>query len=197
MKKLILFVLVILLFSQCSATTSKRSTGETIDDSVIMTKLRAKYINDKTVKSNQIKVKSWKGVVTLSGVLDNQTAMNRAIEIAEQQNGVKEVKAYLVLKDSGQAQDAVSPTTTSDVVIASTTAPAEQAVATEKKSTKTTKKTTKKSKDQDVIETDLMDNSVTTPLKDTPATDPNSPSNVDSTSRPLIESTTDYEEVKY
>lgn len=197
MKKVTIFFFIVLLFAQCSATTAKRSTGETIDDSVIMTKLRAKYINDKTVKSGQVKVKSWKGVVTLSGVLDTQTAINRAIEIAEQQNGVKEVKAYLVLKDSGQAQNPLSPTTTSDVVITSTTAPAEQAVAPEKKSTKTTKKTTKKSKDRDVIETDLMDNSVTTPLKDTPATDPNSPSNVDSTSGPLIESTTDYEEVKY
>jgi len=197
MKKFIIFAFITLLLCQCSATTTKRSTGETIDDNVIMVKLRSKYINDKTVKSGQVKIKSWKGVVTLSGVIDTQTALNRAIEIAEQQNGVKEVKAYLVLKDSGQANDPFSNASTSNVVITSTSGTTEKPVATEKKPTKTTKNTTKKPKGNDVIETDLMDNSVTKPLKDTPATDQNSASNVDSTSQPLIESTTDYEEVKY
>lgn len=194
MKKFIILTFVVLLLCQCSATTSKRSTGETIDDNVIMVKLRSKYINDKIVKAGQIKVKSWKGVVTLSGVMDTQTAVNRAIEIAEQQNGVKEVKAYLVLKDSGQISDPFGNATTSDVVVSST---AEQPAATKKKPAKTSKKTTKKSKGNDVIETDLMDNSVTTPLKAPPETDQNADSNVDNTSKPLIESTTDYEEVKY
>lgn len=197
MKKLILFILAAFLFAQCSATTTKRSTGETIDDKVIVVKLRTKYINDKAVKSSQIKIKSWKGVITLSGVLDNQIAINRAIEIAEQQNGVKEVKAYLVLKDSGTVSDPfVESSTSSAVEITGTTqtvkTPSPEQTPKTLPSTATTtatassktKKSPKKNQDREVIETDLMDNSVTTP-------------NVNSTTQPTIESTTDFEEVKY
>ncbi|MCP5464107.1 MAG: BON domain-containing protein [Deltaproteobacteria bacterium] len=97
--KSLLFLFVFLLgSSSCSATASKRSFGEVVDDNVVAYKLRAKYIKDKVVKKSQIDVKVWKGTVTLKGVVDQQNQINRAIEIAEQQAGVQEVKAYLVLK---------------------------------------------------------------------------------------------------
>jgi len=97
------FLLVLCILStQCSATAKKRSFGEVVDDNVISMKLRAKYVNKKTTPSTRINMKVWKGVVTLSGALNTQEQINAAIETAEQQAGVREVKAYLVLKDSNK-----------------------------------------------------------------------------------------------
>ena len=86
-----------LIFSQCSATASKRSLGETLDDNVIVVKLKTRFIKDKGVASNKIHIRSWKGVVTLSGALSQQEQIDRAIELAEQQGGVSEVKSHLVV----------------------------------------------------------------------------------------------------
>lgn len=99
MNKTFILLLTLLFFiTQCSATSSKRSFGEVVDDNIILIKLKSKFVKDQVVKSSQIKAKVWKGVVSLSGVLDRQEQINRAIEITEQQRGVKEVRAYMVLK---------------------------------------------------------------------------------------------------
>lgn len=93
---------LVLLLAACSATSQKRSLGEVIDDAVITTKLKTKYMKDGVVDNKNVKLKVRKGVVQLSGVLHSQLEINRVIEIAEKQKGVKEVKAYLVLKDMGE-----------------------------------------------------------------------------------------------
>jgi hypothetical protein len=105
-KRLVMLCGVLLLL-QCSATVAKRSLGEVIDDTVIATKLKTRYIKDGVVDSKDIKVKVRKGVVQLSGVMTTQKEINRAIELAEKQRGVKEVKAYLVLKDVGELRPVV------------------------------------------------------------------------------------------
>lgn len=83
----------------CSSTSQKRSIGEVIDDSVISNKLKVKFLKDKTVKGFKINIDTWKGVVSLRGKVDNQEQINRAVEIAERQPGVREVKSYLVLRE--------------------------------------------------------------------------------------------------
>lgn len=188
MKKLFLLFIVTALLINCSATTTKRSTGETLDDNIIVVKLKTKFINDKAVKSSQIKIKSWKGVITLSGVLDSQTAINRAIEIAEEQNGVKEVKAYLVLKDTGVVDEPVIESISDST--ATNTSVVTQPVT--KKTVTKTKATKKPKNDRAVIETDLTedDNSVTKSL------DQKQETNVKVQATPTIENA-DYEEVKY
>lgn len=101
-KSLIASVTFFVFLCQCSATTHKRSMGEVIDDNVIHAKLNAKLIKDKTVEADDVKIKVWKGMITLTGTVDNQKQIDRAIEISEQQLGVTEVKAYLALKSSDQ-----------------------------------------------------------------------------------------------
>jgi len=93
-------ILLALVFSlcQCSATAHKRSFGETVDDNVIAVKLKHRFVSDKVIEHSHIKLKVWKSVVTLTGAVRSQKQINRAIELSEQQPGVKEVKAYLVLK---------------------------------------------------------------------------------------------------
>lgn len=95
----LILILVFAAFAACSSTAKKRSFGEVVDDNVIAVKLRSKYVKDKYVKANHINVKVRKCVVQLDGSMDRQNQINRAIEIAEQQAGVKEVKAYIVLNN--------------------------------------------------------------------------------------------------
>lgn len=90
----------------CSATATKRSIGQVIDDAVISNKLKIRYFKDKVVKGFRVNVDTWKGIVTLKGKASTQQQINRAIEIAERQHGVREVKSYLVLGTSGSIKEA-------------------------------------------------------------------------------------------
>ncbi len=97
-KYLIFSIIVLIFFSQCSGTAHKRSMGEILDDNVVAVKLRTKLVKTKGIPSNKIGIHIWKGIVTLYGTVEKQEQIDKTIVIAEQQAGVKEVKAYLVLK---------------------------------------------------------------------------------------------------
>jgi osmotically-inducible protein OsmY len=95
-----IFLSAILIFSlaACAATPKKESAGEYVDDSVITTKVKTAIFNDATLKTWQINVKTYKGVVQLSGFVDSFKVVNRAGDVARRVEGVKEVKNDLVLK---------------------------------------------------------------------------------------------------
>lgn len=101
MTKKFLALVFALSFLACASSTHKRSLGTIVDDSITAMGLKTKFIKDDSVPARDISVKVRHGVVTLTGELDNQNAVNRAIEVAEMQKGVKEVKAYLVLREFG------------------------------------------------------------------------------------------------
>jgi len=63
------FFLVILLVSLlgCASTAKQEGTGEYVDDSVITTKVKAEIFQDNSLKSSEINVETFKGVVQLSG----------------------------------------------------------------------------------------------------------------------------------
>lgn len=103
----IIFIMIFLC--HCSATPHKRSMGEVVDDNVIHVKLDTRYMKDKVVEAKDVKIKVWKGVVTLTGKVDKQRQIDRAIELAEQQKGVTEVKAYLTLKNMYAKQKKPTP----------------------------------------------------------------------------------------
>lgn len=104
MRRIVLLVqiFVFIALSSCAATAHKRSFGEVVDDNVVAMRLQSKYMKDETVKAKDLHIKVWKGVATLTGQVNSQAQINRAIEIAEQQKGIREVKAYLVLRGEGQ-----------------------------------------------------------------------------------------------
>jgi osmotically-inducible protein OsmY len=82
----------------CSSTAHKQGTGEYIDDSVITTKVKAAIFDDPLTKVLEIKVKTFKGEVQLSGFVSSQAAANRAIELARGVNGVTSVKNDMQIK---------------------------------------------------------------------------------------------------
>ena len=76
----------------------KESTGEYIDDSYITTKVKAAILNERMLKSAEINVETFKGIVQLSGFVNSQPDINRAVEVARSVKGVKSVKNDMRLK---------------------------------------------------------------------------------------------------
>ena len=94
------FVLVMLMvaFVACASTSKQESTGEYVDDSVITTKVKSLLAADDFLKSFQISVETYKGTVQLSGFVDSQKAVDKAVEITRSVKGVKSVKNDLIVK---------------------------------------------------------------------------------------------------
>lgn len=82
----------------CSSTSTRSSTGEYIDDSVITTKVKAAILEDKELKVTEINVETFKGVVQLSGFVNSQSDINRAVSVARGVGGVKSVKNDMRIK---------------------------------------------------------------------------------------------------
>jgi len=94
---LVLLVLVASLVA-CASTRTQESTGQYVDNSVITTKVKALLAEDDLLKSFQIGVETFKGVVQLSGFVNSQKAVDKAVEITRSVEGVKSVKNDLIVK---------------------------------------------------------------------------------------------------
>jgi osmotically-inducible protein OsmY len=94
------FFLVILMVSLlgCASTATKEGTGEYIDDSVITAKVKAAIFGDETLKSSEINVETFKGVVQLSGFVKSPADIARATEVARSVKGVTSVKNDMRVK---------------------------------------------------------------------------------------------------
>ena len=75
-------------------------TGEYMNDAAITTKIKADILSDPLLKVSQINVVTTNGMVTLSGVVDSQQSIDRAMEIAQSVKDVKSVENGLVVKGS-------------------------------------------------------------------------------------------------
>ena len=76
----------------CASTPKQEGTGEYVDDTAITTKVKAAVFNEPSLKSAEINVETFKGVVQLSGFVSSQSAANKATEVARGVAGVKSVK---------------------------------------------------------------------------------------------------------
>ena len=94
------FFLTVLLafFVGCTATPKQEGTGEYIDDTVLTTKVKAAVLNEPSLKSAEINVETFKGVVQLSGFVSSQADINKAVEVARGVGGVKSVKNDMRVK---------------------------------------------------------------------------------------------------
>ena len=94
----LLLTFVFAFFVGCSSTPTQESTGEYVDDTVLTTRVKAAIFNEPSLKSAEINVETFKGVVQLSGFVSSQAAANRAVELTTGVNGVKSVKNDMRLK---------------------------------------------------------------------------------------------------
>jgi osmotically-inducible protein OsmY len=84
--------------SSCASTTRSSSTGEYFDDTVITAKVKGEIFNDPSLKSAEINVETFKGVVQLSGFVSTQSDIDRAVGLARSVNGVTSVRNDMRLK---------------------------------------------------------------------------------------------------
>jgi len=82
----------------CASSSTSEGTGEYVDDSIITTKVKSAIFGESTLKSTEIKVETFKGVVQLSGFVSSAEAEAKAIELARSVKGVKSVKDDMRLK---------------------------------------------------------------------------------------------------
>jgi len=94
------FVLVMLIaiFVACASTATRESTGEYVDNSVITTKVKSLLAADDFLKSFKISVETYKGAVQLSGFVNSQKAIDKAVEITKSVKGVTSIKNDLIVK---------------------------------------------------------------------------------------------------
>jgi len=83
---------------QAGAPEAKTTVGTTIDDSAITTKVKSALLADAEVKGLDIKVETNKGEVQLSGFVDTQAQIDRAVSVAKGVEGVKNVDNKMSLK---------------------------------------------------------------------------------------------------
>ena len=82
----------------CASTAKQEGTGEYVDDTVITGKVKAAILNEPTLKSAEINVETFKGVVQLSGFVSSSEKQVTAMQVARDVGGVKSVKNDMRLK---------------------------------------------------------------------------------------------------
>lgn len=76
----------------------KATVGNTIDDSIITAKVKSALLADQSIKSFDIAVATRKGEVQLSGYVNNQGQIDRAINIARGVEGVQSINSEMSIK---------------------------------------------------------------------------------------------------
>jgi osmotically-inducible protein OsmY len=84
-------ILVMLTLIGCAATSSRESTGESVDDAAITAKVKSSFEADPLVSTSAIDVATIGGVVHLSGTVSNERERYRAIQLTQGVAGVKEI----------------------------------------------------------------------------------------------------------
>ncbi|HAV37728.1 MAG TPA: transporter [Massilia sp.] len=94
----ILVAAAALSFTACAPTAHQQGTGEYIDDAVITSKVKAAFAADPTVKATEVQVETFKGTVQLSGFVESRESAQKAVQLAREVKGVKEVRNNTVIK---------------------------------------------------------------------------------------------------
>lgn len=79
------------------ASAEERSAGTVVDDAAITGTIKAKYISEKDISAININVDTYRGVVTLYGSVPRKEIEDKAVRIAWQVKGVKQVVSKLTI----------------------------------------------------------------------------------------------------
>jgi hyperosmotically inducible protein len=97
------------LVMACTPTRTQKSAGETIDDAVITTKVKAALVESPTASARQIDVETYRGTVQLNGFVDSAAESTAAAAAARRVEGVTAVKNNLTVRGgprtTGEAVD--------------------------------------------------------------------------------------------
>lgn len=90
--------LILVVTTGCAVTRDQETVGAYVDDSVITTRVKSRFIEDKTVDATAVHVETLNGVVMLSGFAKSLTEKRMAESIAVKVKGVKAVKNELAVR---------------------------------------------------------------------------------------------------
>lgn len=82
----------------------ERTAGVVASDAAITSRIKSQYVADATVGTFQIGIRTWKGIVTLSGTVGTYRARDKAESIAKSTGGVTAVNNLIVIEDRSVAQ---------------------------------------------------------------------------------------------
>ena len=82
----------------CAPTQTRQSTGEVLDDAALTARVKTALINEPGVKSTAINVETFRGQVSLSGFVDSDDMVRRAVAAAQKVAGVRAVKNDMRVK---------------------------------------------------------------------------------------------------
>ncbi|AYN26347.1 MULTISPECIES: BON domain-containing protein [Buttiauxella] len=82
----------------CAGSSKQESTGGYIDDTVITTKVKSTLLAEKSLKSTDISVVTFKGRVQLSGFVASSAEANKAVALTKTVKGVRMVENDLLVK---------------------------------------------------------------------------------------------------
>ena len=90
----------VLVLSGCESnkTSGERSEGRALDDSRITHNIQTELRNEPIFKFNDVDVKTFSGVVQLSGFVNTEEQKRRAAEVAQHVSGVTQVVNNISLK---------------------------------------------------------------------------------------------------
>lgn len=87
-----------LILGGCAGGPNERSTGERIDDTTVLAKVKTALVNDPVIAGMQLDVDVHKGVVILNGAVDSESVKKKAEDTARGVGGVKAVDNRLVIR---------------------------------------------------------------------------------------------------
>jgi len=115
-----------------STSTADRSAGRVADDKKITMDVKSNLKAEPTYKFTDVDVKTFAGVVQLSGFVNSEDQKQRAQQLAQQVAGVTQVQNNIALKPQantptgGNAKIYSSPNANANVKVETTTKPANQ-----------------------------------------------------------------------
>jgi len=74
-----------------------RTISTTMDDAAITAQVKTTLLNDTQLNATKIDVSTSNGIVTISGTVRSKPEQDRAVQLARQVNGVKDVRANLTV----------------------------------------------------------------------------------------------------
>ena len=96
-RKVVSIVLAASISLLTACASSGRAISNSVDDASITAQVKTKLLNDPQVNATKIDISTANGVVTMSGTVRSQPEQERAIQLARQVSGVRDVKANLTI----------------------------------------------------------------------------------------------------
>ncbi|MEK7708301.1 MAG: BON domain-containing protein [Pseudomonadota bacterium] len=96
-----LLIIQIVLFSSCASTPQFEGAREQYDDIVITTKVHEAILDEPSLRPFDINVRTTKGIVELSGLVNSRDDMYKAIAIARSISGIKLIKNDMRIPGTG------------------------------------------------------------------------------------------------